>query len=51
MSVEKLAAILARQMPQAEKARRASFVLDTTRPREVVAADVVALIERIRTAR
>lgn len=51
MSVEKLAAILARQLPQAEKARRATYVLDTTRPREMVAGEVAQLIETLRTRR
>jgi len=32
MSVEKLEAILARQMPQAEKKRRADYIIDTDQP-------------------
>jgi dephospho-CoA kinase len=45
MTVEKLAAILARQMPQAEKARRATYVVDTTGDRTAVRTEVEALID------
>lgn len=51
MNVEKLDAILARQMPQAEKARRATYVLDTTRDRDAVRAKVEELIETLRAGR
>lgn len=51
MTVEKLDAILARQMPQAEKARRATYVLDTTRDRDAVRAKVEELIETLRAGR
>ena len=47
MSVEKLEAILARQMPQAEKARRATYIVDTSGDRETVRAEVEALIDRL----
>jgi dephospho-CoA kinase len=45
MTVEKLEAILARQMPQVEKKRRATYVLDTSRPvanTRAAVADIVA---------
>jgi len=47
MTVEKLAAILARQMPQAEKARRATYVVDTTGDRAAVREEVEALIDTL----
>lgn len=47
MTVEKLEAILARQMPQAEKARRATYIVDTTGDRAAVRAEVDALIDSI----
>lgn len=48
MSVEKFAAILARQMPQADKEARADYVIDTGRSLEATRADVTALIRRLR---
>ena len=51
MTVEKLDAILARQMPQAEKARRATYVVDTGRDRDAVRAEVEGLIETLRAGR
>ena len=40
MSVDKLDAILARQMPQAEKRSRADYVFDTDRPLAETIAEV-----------
>lgn len=48
MSVEKLEAILARQMPQAEKVRRADHVIDTSVPIETTRAVVLGLIASLR---
>lgn len=48
MTVEKLAAILARQMPQAEKKRRATYVIDTSGSIEKTQSDVRALIEKLK---
>ncbi|HEV7717570.1 MAG TPA: dephospho-CoA kinase [Arsenicitalea sp.] len=48
MTVEKLDAILARQMPQAEKKRRASFVFDTSGPLQATVRSVRALVEAFR---
>lgn len=50
MTVEKLEGILARQMPQAEKRARATYVFDTDQPIERTRAMVVALVEAIRAA-
>lgn len=47
MSVEKLDAILARQLPQAEKKRRADYVFDTDRPLADTRAAVAALVEEL----
>ena len=47
MSVEKLGAILARQMPQAEKARRADYIFDTSESLDRTRADVAALVGRL----
>ena len=45
MTVEKLDAILARQMPQDEKRKRADYVIDTTGPMSNLKAAVKALVE------
>ncbi len=47
MTVEKLDAILARQMPQAEKRARADYVLDTGASIDSTRADVAALAKRL----
>ena len=49
MTVEKLDAILARQLPQAEKKRRASHVLDTGVPVEVTRDKLRMLVEQFRS--
>lgn len=48
MTVEKLKAMLARQMPQDEKRRRADFQLDTGRSLEQTRQDVLAVIAACR---
>ena len=48
MTVEKLEAILARQLPQAEKVRRATYVLDTSAPLEATRRAVAALVKNLR---
>lgn len=50
MSVEKLDAILARQMPQAEKCRRATYLIDTSGPIGETEAMVDRLIATLRAA-
>lgn len=47
MTRERLAAILARQLPDAEKRARADFVIDTGRGLEAARADVRAVVETV----
>lgn len=47
MTVEKLETILARQLPQAEKRKRADYIFDTSGPIEATEAEVKALVDRI----
>lgn len=47
MTVDKLDAILARQMPQDEKKKRADYLFDTGRPVEAVRAEVRTLVEKL----
>lgn len=49
MTVEKLDTILARQLPQAEKRRRATYVIDTAGSIDATGKRVRALIEKLRT--
>jgi dephospho-CoA kinase len=49
MTPEKLEAILARQMPDAEKRRRADFVVDTGRGFEAARAQVRAILDAVAT--
>jgi dephospho-CoA kinase len=48
MTVEKLETILARQMPQDEKRRRADYVFDTSGPIEATQAAAGELVARLR---
>ena len=48
MDATALAAILARQLPDAEKRARADFVIDTSRGPEAARAEVLALMARLR---
>lgn len=48
MTVEKCEALLARQMPQDEKKKRATYLFDTARPRREIDAMVAALMAAIR---
>jgi len=48
MSPEKLAAILAKQMPDAEKRKRADFVIDTGQTLDATFADLKALVDRLK---
>jgi dephospho-CoA kinase len=50
MTVEKLDAILARQMSQAEKRKRATYVIDTSGPVEATRREVAALIGKLKLA-
>ena len=49
MSVGKLEAILARQLPQEEKKKRADYVIDTDEPMETVREKVAALVAKLKT--
>jgi dephospho-CoA kinase len=49
MTVDKLGAILAKQMPDDEKRRRADFVVDTSRGFEAARADVRAILDAVAT--
>jgi dephospho-CoA kinase len=49
MSVDKLDAILAKQMPDHEKRRRADFVVDTSRDFEAARAQVRAILDAVAT--
>jgi dephospho-CoA kinase len=49
MTVDKLDAILARQMPDHEKRRRADFVVDTSRGFEAARAEVRAILDAVAT--
>lgn len=48
MNVEKLEAILARQMPQAEKRLRADYIIETSGPIERTRAVIAALVAALR---
>ena len=49
MTMEKLEAILAKQMPDVEKRRRADFIVDTSRGLEPARAQVRAILAAIAT--
>jgi dephospho-CoA kinase len=49
MTIEKLDAILGKQMPDAEKRRRADFVVDTSRDFDVTRAQVRAILDAVAT--
>jgi dephospho-CoA kinase len=48
MTAEKIAGMLARQMPDSEKRRRADFVIDTSRGFDAARADVREVLRRLR---
>jgi dephospho-CoA kinase len=48
MTVDKMQTLLARQMPQAEKKRRATWVFDTAQSRETIEAQVAELVADFR---
>ena len=47
MSIEKLEAMLAKQMPDAEKRRRADFVVDTSQGFDAARAQVRAILDAV----
>jgi dephospho-CoA kinase len=47
MTVEKLESILAKQMPDAEKRRRADFVVDTSQGFDAARAQVRAILDAV----
>ncbi|MHB1111168.1 MAG: dephospho-CoA kinase, partial [Devosia sp.] len=49
MTVEKLETVLARQLPQAEKQRRATYVLDTVVPVGETRAQVRVLVDELKS--
>ena len=49
MTEEKFAAILAKQMPDAEKRRRADFVVDSSQGLDAARAQVRAILEAVAT--
>ncbi|MEA2939468.1 MAG: dephospho-CoA kinase [Alphaproteobacteria bacterium] len=49
MTIEKLDAILSKQMPDAEKRRRADFVVDTSRGFDAARAQVRAILDAVAT--
>jgi dephospho-CoA kinase len=49
MTADKLAAILARQMPDAEKRQRAEFIVDTSQGYEAARAQVRAILDAVAT--
>jgi len=51
MTVDKLDAILARQMPQAEKVKRATYIFDTSTSIEATRAAVAALVDKLRDSK
>lgn len=51
MNVEKMESLLARQMPQADKKTRATWLFDTAQPREMIDAQVADLVASIKAKR
>jgi dephospho-CoA kinase len=49
MTMDKLKSILAKQMPDAEKRRRADFVVDTSRGLDAARAQVRAILDTVAT--
>src|SRR5262249_22162832 len=49
MTAEKLEAVLAKQMPDSEKRRRADFVVDSSRGFDVARAEVRAILKTVAT--
>lgn len=51
MTVEKRRSLLARQLPQAEKKARATYLFDTARPKAEIDAMVAALVASLRASK